>query len=493
MNEAARPGVPSQDILDQWDRINRDRPRREPLVKHYGPEAPRTGLRTTDIPAAVIFNKTRGAGVNIERGAGWGEIGWDSLLSAGVCWARFFYPWRPDLEMNGPGSAAPPSDEQLSLLVEGAEGGILAGLDCVVIDMTDVLDLAPALEHIDTIEHVVRRMARLVKASRVLNTHNTAFGPVNEYAGEESDAEWKPFRDRMNAACREELPEHALVTGTYYWKYMAYLPGEADPCPPGDPNWLVDVHTYEQLNWEETADQLLAWMTEHQRPVICGEIGPHNWYESLPADQWEARYRAQSPLWNVIPLAPWAVTYGSALRLNTWEDLALDPIHDDWMQDMADTEAQRPEIGDGEPGEPGEPEPGEPFHVSLIHRTDHVLTFAVTADGPVQWVPVESQEPWTWVGQPTAVQPGEVVVTLSDYSHFVKWTDGTEWIDSPTPEEAAAYVPTDGTTPPGEGDCQEAVENAFSMGWHLGWRAGLAKGRKALRELQPPPAPTVPG
>ena len=491
------PEFPGE-ILDVWARLNASRPKRTAQFSNpFPPDAPsgRPRAADADIPAANIWNLTRGAGINVERAAGWGDVNWLDLVSAGNSWVRLFYPWRPDMDMNGPGSAAVPTDDQLARLVAGAEDAIEFGLDVVFLDATDVLDVSTARGWADQIDDVVRRMARLVKASRVLTVDNCCFGPVNEFAGG-SEAEWKPYRDRWLASARAELPDHALSTGGFYWKSLFDLLEMGDPAPPGDPNVLVDAHQYEQGDWSEVADALRAWMYQHNRLVVVGEIGPYNpnW-ENIPRDGWEARYRAQSPLWSVTPLAPWASTYGTGLALNTPGRIDLDPMFQSLWTDTANVQALRPAAGGGEPPEPIIP--GE-FSATLVSRTDLELVVQVEApDGKKPKVVVVENGTYAFRGQPAPVQPGTVRVHLVHHTDFAKFMlTGYDAIDVPPAQEAADYEPEDGgiieppepPNPGGGGDYTEAdLQRAFSDGWKAREDKALETFGAHMDSIEPPP------
>jgi len=379
----------------------------------------------------------------------------------------------------------------------------------VFLDATDVLDVSTARGWADEIDDVVRRMARLVKVSRVLSVDNCCFGAVNEYAAG-SAAEWTPFRDRWNASAREELPEHALSTGPHYWKELfTLLEDNADPAPATDRNVLVDCHQYEQHDWSEIADACRAWMHQHDRLLVVGEIGPANpnWESNVANDrsQWEARYRAQGPLWSVVPWAPWTVTYGTGLALNTPGMLDLDPMFSSLWHDAASVQGTRPAAGGGG-GNPEPPEPGEPFTATLTSRTDLELVVAVTAPAgrPVKMTVVENGT-YAWRHPPRTVQPGEVRVQLVHHTDFAKFLCDGDDIDVPHPDDAAEYEPGDGgaVDPPGPiiggGDYDEQdIQTAYDDGFRDGWAAFQAKAGEAFGERmedieQPePPAYVLP-
>jgi hypothetical protein len=476
---------PSGKILDAWDRANKARPKRAaPWRSPFPPDAPRDRPRAADdhTAAATVWNSMRGAGVNVERGAGWGDVDWACMVATGNAWVRLFYPWRPDMDMNGPGSAAPQSDADLQRIVRGAEDAIQAGIPVVLLEATDVLDVSTARDHGDTIENHVRQLARLVRASPVLTIDNCAFGPVNEYAAGESDAEWKPHRDRFNGATREELPDHCLTTGGWYWKSLFDILETPDPAPRGDPNWIVDAHQYEQAgDWSEVADAMRAWMHQHNRLLVVGEIGPYNpnW-EWLAREDWEPRYRAQGPIWSVAPLAPWATTYGSGLPVNTYGALDVDEMfHGLWL-DHAAVQATRPAVGGGT--EP--PEPIIPFAATLASRTDLQLVVTLTAPAgkPVKMAVVENGT-FHWREEPVDVAPGTVTVDLFAPSDFAKFIQGGKAIDVPTPQEAADYVPTNG------GDIQTAFADGYAAGWAACQEQATAAFGERMDTLEQPPPP----
>ena len=494
------------DIIEAWDRMNkaRLRPRNTPFVAPYAADAPKDRPPAADeptSPAATIWNKMRGAGVNVERGAGWGDVDWQCLVDTGNAWVRLFYPFRPDREMNGPGSDKPPSESDLLRLVRGAEAAIEAGIPVVAIEATDVIDVSTAQNYTQVLEDHIRKLARLVKTSSVLNPGNCCFGPVNEYAAGNSDAEWKPFRDRFNAATREELPGWALTTGGFYWKSLFDVLTIDDPAPPGDPEWIVDAHQYEQSSdWSEIADQMRAWMHAHNRLLFIGEIGPYNpnW-EWLPREAWEERYRAQGPIWSVSPLAPWATTYGSGLPVNTYGKLDVDPMfHDLWLDHEA-VQATRPAIaGGGDGGTDPPPQPTEKYlRATLAARDDYNLEIDVEASSAPQMIVVENHT-YAWRGQPVTVQPGRVQARLTEPTDFVKFMlKGCDPVDVPHPDEAADYEPDGGVDPeepPPGGEYTEAdVQRAFQDGYQAGWDALEEKAAEEfgdrLEDIEQPPPP----
>ena len=493
------PDVPTPEVLEAWRKLLGRFPKRaKPFRDPFPEDAPRGRPRAADapdVPAALIWNKMRGAGINVERAAGWGDVDWTGLLDAGNSWVRLFYPFRPDFEMNGPGSAAPQSDEQLLRIIHGAEDAVEAGFPVVFLDAADVLDVPASQHHADLIEDQVRHLARLVRASPILTPECCVFGPVNEFAAG-SEAEWKPHRDRWLAAAREELPEHALSTGCFYWKQFTSVLEMGDPAPAGDVNVLVDGHQYEQHDWAEVASAASAWMHQHNRLLIMGEIGPYNpnW-ENIPRDGWEARYRAQSPLWSVCPLAPWATTYGTGLALNTPGELDLDPMFDLLWQDTAAVQATRPGFDGGTPPDPPDPPVTPSLAATLVSREDYFLVVEVEATGPVTVAVVSSSPPYAWREDPVTVQPGTVTVDLVEYSDFAKFMlKGAPAVDVPTAEEAAAYEP-EGTDPepPGGGYSESDLQAAFQAGAQWGFNDATGQMKEAGQDIAPtPPPPYVP-
>jgi len=95
-----------------------------------------------------------------------------------------------------------------------------------------------------------------------------------------------------------------------------------------------------------------------------------------------------------------------------------------------------------------EPPPVQQFGATLVDRTDYVLTIALTAPGPVQMIVVQSSPPYAWRGEPTTVNPGQLDVSITHYTDFVKFMYDGQSIDVPTAEDAANYKPSNGGPTP---------------------------------------------
>lgn len=309
------------------------------------------GGADSDLEAAQQLLAHLTIGVNIERGWAWSlPAAQDAYYAylrdeAKVTHVRFFYPWRPHVDMGGGGAGnARPNEDQLDRMFDGAEYAVAAGLT-VFVDCVDVLDDSEINPEVDA--HIA--LCGDVAAKRQFDPTKFAIGPVNEYAGA-TNAVWNPHRARWHDLLRDRLPGYVLTTGAANWKSRLSLLDTEDAFQVFDDLRVIyDWHHYDSLDsngWAWSAQQLAAWRDAHGgRPTFAGEAGVGYWGESVDGTTlehapwaWPSRMAMQYEHIAIERPTVWAVTYGSSFRYN--KD-ANDPyLRDELLQSIRDESAK---------------------------------------------------------------------------------------------------------------------------------------------------------
>ena len=267
-----------------------------------------------DLGAARAFMQPLTVGFNVERGWAWSIPGGvpanaQYLKSLGVTHVRLFYPWSPSANYGvDPGNP----NSQMQAFLDAAGQWIAGGLT-VFVDCTDLMGVDDFNNSKNAIYQEVTDMAQMAAAHH-FPTDKFAMGPINEWVGDDGNGgdPFGQYRNDLHAIIRSALPGYVLTVSSEYWDYYGRL---LHLTPMSDKRVVYAFHAYEShansSEWQNAVVKPITdWSTKNGRlPVFMGEAGP--WSED-----WVSWSNSTMPALSVFRPAFWAITYGSALRLN---------------------------------------------------------------------------------------------------------------------------------------------------------------------------------
>lgn len=247
-----------------------------------------------DAAAAKAFVAPLTSGMNIERGSPWNFSYDGKALNAGVAYytylkglglthVRFFYPYRPDQDMEGNGITGDntPQNSHIDRMLDACSWAINAGLK-VFVDMTDVVEDYELAEHWTAVKAYIDRFAIRAAGRSALTTSMFCLGPFNELAQRENPS-FNSYRLEAHNIIRARLPNHVLMTSGSYWGNPDYLV-KSDWAMVSDKRVVAQWHIYDhditQARLTDQRNYLDAFQSRNGGiPTIGGEVGygNHGW------------------------------------------------------------------------------------------------------------------------------------------------------------------------------------------------------------------------
>jgi hypothetical protein len=244
---------------------------------------------------------------------------WEYLKTKRVDYLRFFFPYRPSLNMIGKGYTgnAIPTREDVRAMLRPIAAAAKAGIPSIF-TACDVMGLED-FAYWDAVKKWLNIFAEELSDSNI-PPNLLVPGLYNELAGG-SNPDYNRYRLEAHDIFRVHLPDHTLSHGVAYWSHHRCLDDQWQR--PSDLNIIVEFHQYEIGNaghWSWVQGLADKFSTRHDGiPVINGEFGPGDFGTASTnhiGSVWVPNIRnGLSSLQRAKPCL-WCVTDGGDFRLN---------------------------------------------------------------------------------------------------------------------------------------------------------------------------------
>ena len=351
----------------------------------------------------------------------------DALTAAGVVGVRNFMCWNPDQGSAfgyWPSGSTPPSDARIQTTLGAWKYIISRGLKLIggFTDENNGVSVTGSSQPV--MQQHITNCARLAAAAG-FDPNMFCPEPVNEWCGWGDNQATNKYRQIYHGILRNALPNHTLSIANDYWGYYKNTAGMWTPGS-GDTNWLWQFHTYED-DTQATCASIMSTIVGAAKgagvKAIYGEWGNISSRGAFDVaanmTDWQNDFFnwSQEAALNGVSLSAWAVTNGSALRLNNDGAWSLRPAVVSSFQYAASSAYKSASITTGtggtvsstsspsQPTAPAAPAPAvtAPFSVSapgtVTSSASPVMvpmTVTGTAGAALQWIIAEAgaNNPW---------------------------------------------------------------------------------------------------